>query len=103
MHGRSMLVTETSVYLQWILSDAEALKIVQNNTCYVLYKTGTETYLDKVIIDINWTLNLTILKLDLELTHLRPDIQYEAQLIASFSSGNYSIAPTVTFKTLSCM
>ncbi|KAH3783044.1 hypothetical protein DPMN_160971 [Dreissena polymorpha] len=37
----------------------------------------------------------------LELTQLRPDILYEAQLIASFSSGNYSIAPTVTFKTLS--
>ncbi|XP_052227997.1 uncharacterized protein LOC127842506 [Dreissena polymorpha] len=99
MHGRSMLVTDTSVNLQWILSDAGALNIVQNNTCFVLYKTSKEIVWDKVIIDINWTLNLTLLKLDLELTHLRPDIQYEAQLIASFSSGNYSIAPTLTFKT----
>ncbi|KAH3832827.1 uncharacterized protein LOC127879403 [Dreissena polymorpha] len=101
MHGRSMLITDTSVNLQWILSDARTLNIVQNKTCYVLYKTSKDIDWHTSIIDIDGTLDLTILKLDLELTHLRPDIQYEAQLIASFSSGNYSIAPTLTFKTLS--
>ncbi|XP_052227318.1 uncharacterized protein LOC127842042 [Dreissena polymorpha] len=101
MHGRSTLVTDTSVNLQWIFSDAGVLHIVQNNTCYVLYKSSKEIEWNTVIIDINWMLNLNIRKLDLELTQLRPDILYEAQLIASFSSGNYSIAPTVTFKTLS--
>ncbi|XP_052273351.1 uncharacterized protein LOC127873510 [Dreissena polymorpha] len=101
MHGSSVTLTETAVLLKWTLDDNTLFHLVANTTCYLVYRTGEETKWINVLKELKKTVTLTTIMLDLELNNLRPDTQYEVQLIASLQMGNYSIAPSFTFKTLS--
>ncbi|XP_052236257.1 uncharacterized protein LOC127848018 [Dreissena polymorpha] len=96
---QAYLVTqnETSANLRWILADDALFHVVENKTCFLLYKTSEQTEWINDIADIN----RKVTQLDFQLMNLRPDTQYEAKLIANLSTGNYSIAPSLTFRTLS--
>ncbi|XP_052222015.1 uncharacterized protein LOC127838352 isoform X3 [Dreissena polymorpha] len=74
---------------------------VQNKTCYVCYKNSEETEWNNVIANISRKETHNSWMLDLKLINLRSDTQYEIQLIASLPTGNYSIAPSLTVRTLS--
>ncbi|KAH3782463.1 hypothetical protein DPMN_160377 [Dreissena polymorpha] len=102
MQWSSVTPTETAVRLQWTLHDNTLMHLVDNSTCYVVYKTKGETEWTNIIKELNKTVTQTTLILDLQLNNLRPHTQYEVQLIAQLPSANYAIAPIVMFKTLSC-